>query len=174
MTCRTSYTYSLTLYRKSSLIPRLRVCWAETGAKEPRMPVEEQWICPGAHLDFSFLSYPSFSSFKLFCLLNRYPVLSHHTSCPCCCSLLRSSLHLSITEDAGNRKMLSYHVTSPPGRVILRIKSKLPCLLPGSPLALSATLPGPFSCSSALHSALQPHGSTCSSLNRHSLSSFCA
>lgn len=43
VTCRTSYTYSLTLYKKSSLIPRLRVCWEETGAKELRMPVEEQF-----------------------------------------------------------------------------------------------------------------------------------
>ena len=112
-----------------------------------------------------FLSYSLLLSFRWFYLLNSWAVLSHCTSCPRCCSLLGSSRHLSFTQAAGSDKMLSYCVTSPPRQVILRIKFKLPCLPPGSPLALSATLPAPSSRSSPLPSTFQAGGSTCSSLN---------
>ena len=112
-----------------------------------------------------FLSYSLFLSFRWFYLLNSWAVLSHYTSCPRCCSLLGSFRHFLFTQAAGSDKMLSYHVTSPPCHVILRIKFKLPCLPPGSPLALSAALPAPSSRSSPLPSTFQAGGSTCSSLN---------
>ena len=118
-----------------------------------------------------FLSYSLFLSFRWFYLLNSWAALSHYTSCLQCCSLLG---HLSFTQAAGRDKMLSYRVTSPPCQVILRIKFKLPCLPPVSPLALSATLPAPSSHSSPLPSTFQAGGSTCSSLTWHSLVSFCA